>query len=66
MRRWHITYRFDVMVYFFTVVESIIAIVWATAAIAMCLPKGKDYKKLFDTPPYEVWISAIVLALLST
>lgn len=36
---------------------------WVATFITMCLGKGKDYKHLFDTPPYTAWVCSLVLVI---
>jgi len=46
------------------IIELIIMVLWGTTLVTMTLPKGKDFKHLFDEPPYWKWSIAVVLAIL--
>ena len=35
---------------------------WIATFITMMLPKGKDFKHMFDQPPYTSWIFSILCA----
>jgi len=45
-----------------TILEWVLIGFWSAAFITMLLNKGKDFKLLFDKPPYTEWIVAAVLA----
>jgi len=42
--------------------EFILLAFWAAAFVTMLLPKGKDFKLLFEKPPYVEWDCAVALA----
>ncbi|KAI9775950.1 MAG: hypothetical protein M1835_005650 [Candelina submexicana] len=42
--------------------EAILVLAWAGTAALMIKPKGKNYKKLLDDPPWPTWTVDIVLA----
>ena len=44
-------------------VEALIAACWTVTLVLMCLPKGKNFRKLFVEPPYEVWVIGAVVAI---
>ena len=49
--------------YFLAVLrEFLMFALWAAAFSAMFLPKGKDFSKMFDAPPYVEWGMAAVFA----
>ena len=44
------------------VFEFVMMALWAAAFVTMLLPKGKDFRLLFNKPPYAEWDVAVVLA----
>ena len=50
--------------YWRIILEVVMIGVWTASFITMLLPKGKDYGKLFDKPPYAEWVVAAVIASL--
>ena len=44
------------------ILEFVMIAVWSASFITMLLPKGKDYRKLFNSPPYAEWDVAAVIA----
>ena len=44
--------------------EFIMMALWIASFITMLLPKGKDFRVLFDKPPHIVWGVAIAIAIL--
>ncbi|KAK3177000.1 hypothetical protein OEA41_008326 [Lepraria neglecta] len=44
------------------VFEFVMMALWAAAFVTMLLPKGKDFRLLFNKPPYAEWDIAVVLA----
>ena len=53
------------LIYFVRVLSDFILIaLWCAASVTMLLPKGKDFRLLFDRPPYVQWDCAVVLAVI--
>ena len=44
--------------------EFIMMALWTASFITMLLPKGKDFRLLFNKPPYVEWDVAVALAAL--
>ena len=42
--------------------ELILIALWCAAFVTMLLPKGKDFRLLFNRPPYVQWNCAAVFA----
>ena len=58
------TSRHRFFLYYMRVITEIILIAfWTAAFISMLLPKGKDYRQLFDKPPYVWWDIAILISV---
>ena len=45
------------------VAELVMMALWIASFITMLLPKGKDFRNLFDTPPHIVWDIAVAIAV---
>ena len=43
--------------------ELVMMALWIASFITMLLPKGKDFRNLFDRPPHIVWDVAIAVAV---
>ena len=53
------------LIHFLRIVsEFIMMALWIASFITMLLPKGKDYRDLFDKPPHIVWDIAIAITIL--
>ncbi|KAL9047078.1 MAG: hypothetical protein Q9214_000259 [Letrouitia sp. 1 TL-2023] len=44
-------------------IDHIIGTLWLAMFALSLFPKGKDFKHLFDTPPYATWSTAAALAV---
>lgn len=53
------TYLFHVLRVLY---EFLLIALWCAAFVTMLLPKGKDFRLLFDKPPYVQWDCAAVFA----
>lgn len=42
--------------------EISLLVLWAGAAACMLMPKGKDFRVLFDEPPRVAWGVAVAVA----
>ena len=53
-----------IQVYLMVAVEVVVVLLWITTFITMLLRKGKNFRKLFETPPYHTWVVAAAAAVL--
>lgn len=47
---------------FACLIDATIMGLWSATFVLMCLPKGKDFRHLFETPSYYTWAVAAVCA----
>ena len=52
------------LIHFLRIVSELVMMaLWIASFITMLLPKGKDFRNLFDSPPHIVWVVAIAIAV---
>ena len=52
------------LIHFLRIVSELVMMaLWIAVFITMLLPKGKDFRNLFDRPPHILWDVAIAIAV---
>ena len=50
-------------IYVLVLIEVVFVGLWCASFVCMLLPKGKDFKKLFVRPQYEMWDVGVAMAI---